>query len=214
MADLSRRASLAGNGLSAIPLPPPGFGHLDNSHHSPASGSNHSIPNNTNSPRQNPNIQGGDPRDSHPYRGPSEAQRQERQQQQRHHEQQQQQSHQQLAQNQLHQSQLSQLRNENQIQHPNAVPLPLTPTGPGGINIDARIGGPPGSSGGNGNSSGKRPTYVPGWAVPPRVLLVEDDAVCRKLSSKFLQVFGCSIDVAVDGVSAVSLFRECCSPPQ
>lgn len=50
----------------------------------------------------------------------------------------------------------------------------------------------------------RRQTYVPGWAVPPRVLLVEDDAVCRKLSSKFLEVFGCSIDVAVDGVSAVN----------
>lgn len=43
-----------------------------------------------------------------------------------------------------------------------------------------------------------------GWKVPPRVLLVEDDAVCRKLSSKFLQLFGCDIDVAVDGVSAVN----------
>ncbi|TIB76760.1 response regulator [Wallemia mellicola] len=42
------------------------------------------------------------------------------------------------------------------------------------------------------------------WTVPPRVLLVEDDAVCRKLSSKFLQIFGCTIDVADDGVSAVN----------
>lgn len=50
----------------------------------------------------------------------------------------------------------------------------------------------------------RRSTYVPGWAVPPRVLLVDDDAVSRKLSSKFLQVFGCSIDVAVDGVGAVN----------
>jgi len=50
----------------------------------------------------------------------------------------------------------------------------------------------------------RKQAYVPGWAVPPRVLLVEDDAVCRKLSSKFLEVFGCSIDVAVDGVSAVN----------
>jgi len=47
-------------------------------------------------------------------------------------------------------------------------------------------------------------TFVPGWAVPPRVLLVDDDAVSRKLSSKFLQVFGCTIDVAVDGVGAVN----------
>ena len=50
----------------------------------------------------------------------------------------------------------------------------------------------------------RRSAYVPGWAVPPRVLLVEDDAVSRKLSSKFLQVYGCTIDVAVDGVGAVN----------
>jgi len=57
----------------------------------------------------------------------------------------------------------------------------------------------------NGNSLRvTRSTFIPGWAVPPRVLLVEDDAVCRRLSSKFLQVFGCEIDLAVDGVSAVN----------
>jgi len=50
----------------------------------------------------------------------------------------------------------------------------------------------------------RRSTFVPGWAVSPKVLLVEDDAVSRKLSSKFLQVFGCQIDVAVDGVGAVN----------
>ncbi|KAK2459440.1 hypothetical protein APHAL10511_008551 [Amanita phalloides] len=50
----------------------------------------------------------------------------------------------------------------------------------------------------------RRSTFVPGWAVPPRVLLVDDDAVTRKLSSKFLQVFGCTTDVAMDGVSAVN----------
>ncbi|OBZ69122.1 Transcription factor prr1 [Grifola frondosa] len=50
----------------------------------------------------------------------------------------------------------------------------------------------------------RRSTYVPGWAVPPRVLLVDDDAVSRRLSSKFLQIFGCTIDVAVDGVGAVN----------
>lgn len=49
----------------------------------------------------------------------------------------------------------------------------------------------------------RRTTYVPGWAVPPRVLLVDDDAVNLRLSKKFLQVFGCMIDVAVDGVGAV-----------
>jgi osomolarity two-component system response regulator SKN7 len=35
------------------------------------------------------------------------------------------------------------------------------------------------------------------------VLLVDDDEVNRRMSSKFLQVFGCTIDVAVDGVGAV-----------
>lgn len=50
----------------------------------------------------------------------------------------------------------------------------------------------------------RRSTYVPGWAVPPRVLLVEDDLVSRRLSSKFLQVSGCEIGVAVDGLGAVN----------
>ncbi|KAJ7128378.1 HSF-type DNA-binding-domain-containing protein [Mycena epipterygia] len=50
----------------------------------------------------------------------------------------------------------------------------------------------------------RRSTFVPKWAVPPRVLLVDDDVVTRELSSKFLQVFGCTFDVAVDGVGAVN----------
>ncbi|KAI9099724.1 hypothetical protein DFS34DRAFT_678317 [Phlyctochytrium arcticum] len=48
-----------------------------------------------------------------------------------------------------------------------------------------------------------RATFVPPWSVPPKVLLVEDDITCRKLSSKLLQVFGCAFDVAVDGLDAV-----------
>lgn len=48
-----------------------------------------------------------------------------------------------------------------------------------------------------------RKTYIPGWSVPPRVLLVDDDSVCRNLSSKLLQVFGCTFDVATDGVEAL-----------
>ncbi|KAJ7628035.1 hypothetical protein DFH06DRAFT_1006579 [Mycena polygramma] len=47
-----------------------------------------------------------------------------------------------------------------------------------------------------------------GWAAPPHVLVVDDDAVCRLLSSKFLQVLGCSIDIAVDGVGAVNKMNE------
>jgi hypothetical protein len=66
----------------------------------------------------------------------------------------------------------------------------------------------PSSGGGSGASSNsrlrvRRKIYVPGWAVPPRVLLVEDDAVSRRLSSKFLEVLGVTADIAVDGDAAV-----------
>jgi len=33
-----------------------------------------------------------------------------------------------------------------------------------------------------------RNTFVPVWSVPPRVLLVEDDEVCRTLASRLLHV--------------------------
>ena len=36
------------------------------------------------------------------------------------------------------------------------------------------------------------------------MLLVDDDAVSRRLSSKSLKVFGCTTDVALDGVAAVN----------
>lgn len=36
------------------------------------------------------------------------------------------------------------------------------------------------------------------------MLLVDDDVVYRMLSEKLLQVFGCMIDIAVDGAAAVS----------
>ncbi|KAJ7482218.1 hypothetical protein B0H11DRAFT_1862915 [Mycena galericulata] len=44
---------------------------------------------------------------------------------------------------------------------------------------------------------------VPRWAAPPHVLVVEDDVISRKLSSKFLQLSGCTVDFAADGVDAV-----------
>jgi osomolarity two-component system response regulator SKN7 len=53
-------------------------------------------------------------------------------------------------------------------------------------------------------TNGQKPKPAPAWSIRPRVLLVEDDPVCRQLSSKFLEVFGCTIDVAEDGMSAVS----------
>ncbi|CAG8444889.1 5584_t:CDS:10 [Ambispora gerdemannii] len=49
----------------------------------------------------------------------------------------------------------------------------------------------------------RRSTFVPVWSVPPKVLLVEDDAVYQRIGSKFLQIFGCSFDIAADGITAV-----------
>lgn len=44
----------------------------------------------------------------------------------------------------------------------------------------------------------------PGWVRPPQILLVEDDATCRRIGSKFLYSFKCSIDNAFDGLEAVN----------
>lgn len=41
------------------------------------------------------------------------------------------------------------------------------------------------------------------WTIPPRVLLVDDDSIFRRLSTRLLQLAGCTIDVAVDGVEAI-----------
>ncbi|KAG0210796.1 kinase-regulated stress-responsive transcription factor skn7 [Mortierella sp. NVP41] len=50
----------------------------------------------------------------------------------------------------------------------------------------------------------QRPNMViPSWAMPPKVLLVDDDDTCRRLSSRLLQIFGCPFDVAEDGMAAV-----------
>ncbi|KAF2878088.1 heat shock transcription factor 2, partial [Massariosphaeria phaeospora] len=44
----------------------------------------------------------------------------------------------------------------------------------------------------------------PGWIRPPQILLVEDDTTCRRIGSKFLYAFHCSIDSALDGLEAVN----------
>lgn len=44
---------------------------------------------------------------------------------------------------------------------------------------------------------------VPGWSRTARVLIVDDDAVIRKLVAKFLQIFGCECDVVTNGADAV-----------
>ncbi|KAJ7482228.1 hypothetical protein B0H11DRAFT_2280069 [Mycena galericulata] len=61
---------------------------------------------------------------------------------------------------------------------------------------------------GEGSGTPPQSPLMPRWVVAPHVLVVEDDAISRKLSSKFLQVFGCTNDVAVDGVDAVNKMTE------
>lgn len=48
----------------------------------------------------------------------------------------------------------------------------------------------------------------PSWSKPPRVLLVEDDDICRRLSTRFLLLLGCPFDVAEDGVAAVGKMSQ------
>lgn len=43
--------------------------------------------------------------------------------------------------------------------------------------------------------------YDPGWIRQPQILLVEDDPTCRRIGSKFLYAFQCSIDSAASGPS-------------
>lgn len=51
----------------------------------------------------------------------------------------------------------------------------------------------------------KKSTQIdPGWQRPPQILLVEDDPTCRRIGSKFLYAFHCSIDSALDGLEAVN----------
>jgi len=55
-------------------------------------------------------------------------------------------------------------------------------------------------------------TYAHGhtkrWTVQPHILLVDDDQVYRKLSYRLLEIFGCTIDVASDGLTAVAKMRR------
>jgi len=82
---------------------------------------------------------------------------------------------------------------------PSSYSLPVPTAGPS-LPVDpSLIDSPSGST-----FRIRKATFTPAWTVPPRVLLVDDDLVSRKLFSKFLQVSGCTIDVAVDGIGAVN----------
>ncbi|KZV94846.1 CheY-like protein [Exidia glandulosa HHB12029] len=54
-------------------------------------------------------------------------------------------------------------------------------------------------------TSGKH--VPPVWASQPRILLVDDDAVSRTVSARFLQDAGCAYDTANDGAVAVDKLR-------
>ena len=45
--------------------------------------------------------------------------------------------------------------------------------------------------------------------MPPRVLVVEDDAATREALSKVLMGEGCEIDIAVDGERAIGYLANC-----
>jgi osomolarity two-component system response regulator SKN7 len=54
----------------------------------------------------------------------------------------------------------------------------------------------------------KKSAHVdPNWIRPPQILLVEDDPTCRRIGSKFLYAFHCSIDSAVSFVLVKSPSR-------
>ncbi|GAA5911709.1 hypothetical protein JCM6882_006948 [Rhodosporidiobolus microsporus] len=179
MADLSRRASLSGGGfnnLPPLPPPPPSFGHFEFQPHG-----------RRDAPGQGPGDAGRPGSSARPAAGqpggpPPQGQQQQPQQGGPT-------SH--PVQQQGSTGQMPPPPPPPQFIHPaydSSAPPPLPPTSSAG----ERPGAGP-----------RRQSNVPGWAVPPRVLLVEDDAVCRKLSAKFLEVFGCQIDVATDGAMAV-----------
>lgn len=78
-------------------------------------------------------------------------------------------------------------------EHINNIPYPM-PTKPADP-ADSRF-----------SDSRKKSTQVdPGWVRPPQILLVEDDPTCRRIGSKFLYAFHCSIDSAVSTLTPFDL---------
>jgi CheY-like chemotaxis protein len=45
------------------------------------------------------------------------------------------------------------------------------------------------------------------WTKTPNILLVEDDPICRSLSSKILSIFGCEYALAGNGKEALEMFK-------
>jgi len=59
-------------------------------------------------------------------------------------------------------------------------------------------------SGMSGDAASRNPEPTPSWSTTPRVLVVEGDQVSRNLCTKYVQGYGCSVDLAFDGASAVN----------
>jgi len=56
----------------------------------------------------------------------------------------------------------------------------------------------------SGDVASQKPEPASLWSTTPRVLVVEDDQVSRNLCTKYVQEYGCSVDLAFDGASAVN----------
>ena len=90
--------------------------------------------------------------------------------------------------------------NPHQHQHSYMPPYPITTTTPQQTSIPPSMPLKVAMS----SPSLRRKSNIPGWSIPPRVLLVDDDLIFRRLSTKLLQVAGCTIDVAADGLEAIT----------
>lgn len=89
---------------------------------------------------------------------------------------------------------------------PGTMPLTATPhssrAAPSDLSLpmgDVAAGKPPGSL-----ETGDTSVLKDGF----HVLLVEDDAVCIQLCSKFLRKYGCTVEVVTDGLSAISTLEK------
>ena len=89
---------------------------------------------------------------------------------------------------------------QHQHQHTYMPPYPVTTTTPQQTSIPPSMPLKVAMS----SPSLRRKSNIPGWSIPPRVLLVDDDLIFRRLSTKLLQVAGCTIDVAADGLEAIT----------
>lgn len=86
-------------------------------------------------------------------------------------------------------------------EHINNIPYSLPPNGLMPVNqMPEMTAGPPPEE--DPTSSRKKSLMEPIWGInKPRVLLVEDDKMCAKIGSKFLQMYECGVEIAVSRYS-------------